>query len=44
MNNHNNDRQRLENLIAGRTSGGRLAECCALRHQSVKKWKCPIWS
>ena len=26
MNNHNNDRQRLENLIAGRTSGGRLAD------------------
>ena len=26
MNNRNNDRQRLENLIAGRTSGGRLAD------------------
>ena len=26
MNNSNNDRQRLENLIAGRTSGGRLAD------------------
>ncbi len=26
MNNQNNDRQRLENLIAGRTSGGRLAD------------------
>ena len=26
MNNQSNDRQRLENLIAGRTSGGRLAD------------------
>lgn len=26
MNNQNNDRQRLDNLIAGRTSGGRLAD------------------
>ena len=26
MNNRNNDRQHLENLIAGRTSGGRLAD------------------
>ena len=26
MNNRNNDCQRLENLIAGRTSGGRLAD------------------
>lgn len=26
MNNRNNDHQRLDNLIAGRTSGGRLAD------------------